>query len=961
MQILLFTFLMLSALGCAGSTGSEAMTARRCVDLGASPWRFTKVILTNATNLAAGCAVGSSGITLPQTITVDLRQSCALESFKDTFAETRIKGLRYKVEGSNDDVQWEVLHDQTISGTEATPMLEKANAVGATAGTVGFVEQATSASIGSPLSGRYRFVRLVITKCVGGGPPSKHVLEVFGGVGRIEPDGNYAGPKYDDSSWQTVGLPHCFNDMDTYLNANDSHMWRGVAWYRKHLNIRESELAWRHVLEFEGVNLGAAVYVNGKFMRGRSSVTQPGETTHVGGFLPFAVDITDELRQGENIIAVRVSNADKTFFAWPGFGTYEGFGMGWGGIVGPVHLHVTGPVYIPADAATADGTWGTYTGVVQAEDDIARVRAITHVKNALSAAQAVTLTTTLVAPSGSVALSMTETRTIAAGTCGEFDQSGGINNPSLWYPNNSPYGKPQLYRIARTVSVGGKTVDLVEAKCGLRVIDWTGDYCLINGKKHLLLGFGYRNIYPALGSAVPPALQWQDAALIAQTGGNLLRVGHVPATRTMLEACDAYGVLVMQNSGDNEWMLKNQPALSYKGDFDREMMIACRNYASVLLWESNNGLARNGDIYWPSYTKQIANENDFIRPRIIGTRDGYPGKNWNKKDRLLVGYSNTYHKVEDSPSLNLEVYGAVWTGGLSHNISRDDYAHEKEFCTWFINDYLSNINEGRACGWVDWMLAETQGEGYTTYLNGRSKQKSLGSCAMDGNRFPKLKYEIYGHALWVPNETRPGVELQSHWNLAGKQQVCAWSNCRSVELLLNGKSLGVRKPDANNKRCEWQDVVFEPGVLKAVGQDDRGRPVCASVRETAGAPHHLVLRIEPPATHPGGVVFPVRANGSDATIVTATVVDRNGRWCPLADNRLTFMVSGAADYRGSYNFYFTPDKPLGYHAPGDHELAAEGGLMRVAIRSTFSPGKVTVTATSPGLGSGRVFFRVQPM
>jgi beta-galactosidase len=137
--------------------------------------------------------------------------------------------------------------------------------------------------------------------------------------------------------------------------------------------------------------------------------------------------------------------------------------------------------------------------------------------------------------------------------------------------------------------------------------------------------------------------------------------------------------------------------------------------------------------------------------------------------------------------------------------------------------------------------------------------------------------------------------------------------------------------------------------------------VCASVRETAGAPHHLVLRIEPPATHPGGVVFPVRANGSDATIVTATVVDRNGRWCPLADNRLTFMVSGAADYRGSYNFYFTPDKPLGYHAPGDHELAAEGGLMRVAIRSTFSPGKVTVTATSPGLGSGRVFFRVQPM
>jgi beta-galactosidase len=564
-----------------------------------------------------------------------------------------------------------------------------------------------------------------------------------------------------------------------------------------------------------------------------------------------------------------------------------------------------------------------------------------------------------ISPSGAKVLSLKNTRTIAAGTYGEFDQLGSITNPVLWYPNNSAYGKPQLHRVVREVAIAGKIVDSQEAKCGLRVIDWTGDYCLINGRKHLFLGYGSRNIYPALGQAVPAALQWQDIALIAQSGGNCLRIGHLPTTQTMLDACDAYGVLVMQESGDNEWALKNEPALTYKRDFDQEMMISSRNHPSVLLWESNNGLAKNGDIYWPSYTKKIADENDFIRPRIVGTRDNYPTNHWDPNDRLLVGRSNTFRKVAGSPSLNVEVYGAVWNGGRSHNMARDDYADEKEFCTWFINDYLKDINGG-ACGWIDWMLAETQGEGYTIYLNGMAKHKSLGSCAMDGNRFPKLLYEIYCNALWIPFDVKPGVVLQSQWNLGGTQDVCAWSNCPKVELFLNGKSLGICEPNPNTKYCEWPGVIFAPGILKAVGLDDHNQTVCESVRETAGAPDHIVLKVELPTVHPGGITFPVRANGSDAAIVTAMVVDKEGRWCPLATNALTFAVSGEGDYRGSYNFYVTPGKPPGYHAPGDHELAAEGGLMRVAIRSTFKPGQVDVTCESPGLGLGKTSYATLP-
>ncbi|MDE6326850.1 MAG: hypothetical protein K2M02_11815, partial [Duncaniella sp.] len=58
-----------------------------------------------------------------------------------------------------------------------------------------------------------------------------------------------------------------------------------------------------------------------------------------------------------------------------------------------------------------------------------------------------------------------------------------------------------------------------------------------------------------------------------------------------------------------------------------------------------------------------------------------------------------------------------------------------------------------------------------------------------------------------------------------------------------------------------------------------------------------------------------------------------------------------------YNFYVTDGKDMGYHAPGDPELQAEGGLIRAAVRTTFTPGPVTVTVTSPGLKPGTATVR----
>ena len=257
------------------------------------------------------------------------------------------------------------------------------------------------------------------------------------------------------------------------------------------------------------------------------------------------------------------------------------------------------------------------------------------------------------------------------------------------------------------------------------------------------------------------------------------------------------------------------------------------------------------------------------------------------------------------------------------------------------------------------MLTEAMESPFMPFLNGKTYQKALGSCALDGNRFPKLVYRIFQTAIWTPFEQKPGVVLQSHWNYSGVQTVDAWSNCPQVELFVNGASQGKRKPDAQG-RSTWEGISFAPGELKAVGLDNDGKAVCTDSRKTAGAPHRVLLQVEPGLTKPNGEQFGVRANGTDVALVTATIVDAKGLRCPLADQTLHFSVAGKGQYLGSYNFYVDPEKLVGYHAPGDPELQAEGGLMRIAVRSTFAPGAVRVTATAPGLQSGSATFSTVP-
>jgi beta-galactosidase len=777
---------------------------------------------------------------------------------------------------------------------------------------------------------------------------------------------------FDDTKWKTVGIPHTWSDTESFVNREGGgatgSMYGGVSWYRKHFTLAAANSGKKIFVEIEGAHLGAAVYINGTFLPGNSAVSP--QATHVVGFIGFVVDITPYVQFGttDNVLAVKISG-NGGFFTYPGFSIDFRFGQGDYGLFRPVWMHMTDKIHVPLNVYSVLNQWGTYVATVSASDASATVRIQTNVQNESAAAANVTLTTKVVDAAGTVVLTQENTQSVAAASNYVFDQTGTIANPHLWYPAASKYGKPYMYKVFHIVKVGGAVVDVFESPLGIRVITWDKDFPYINGHQHYAWGVSGRYDYPALGTALPAEQEWRDAKIAADGGAALWRPGHSSSSTGFVEACDAYGVMLAQPSGELEGTFAtsglNDTKKAYKRELHRDMVIRDRNHPSLLIWEVSNGPI---DHAFCAELHAIEKTWDSLGNRAESDRSG--SANIDVVDVISCSSSGCEISMKtanpNKPCWNAE----AWGGKRSAR-----FAWDQELA--FAGEYLQNWRKARQVncfGMAHWYLSETPGEA-GAFLEGvgQAGVRSFGSSMMDFNRIPKLLYFAF-KAAWTPYEVEPVVALAHHWNRAGTVRVNAFSNCPSVKLLINGASQGVKTPntwegtgngtDQNTNQlpmqCTW-DVGWAAGTLRAEGLDASGNVVCFDEKKTAGAAHHVVLTVEPPLVKPSGEMFRITANGSDAAFILATIVDANGVWVPTASNLVTFSVTGPGDYRGGSDQYVTSGKPLGYHSPLDPELSAEGGMCKVAVRSTFTPGTVTVSATGSGLqGTATASFVTYP-
>jgi beta-galactosidase len=371
------------------------------------------------------------------------------------------------------------------------------------------------------------------------------------------------------------------------------------------------------------------------------------------------------------------------------------------------------------------------------------------------------------------------------------------------------------------------------------------------------------------------------------------------------------------------------------------MIIRDRNHPSILAWESSNGGIATP---FAQALKAISVQWDPVHTRAQADRTSTAANGDIHACTLTgceIGVKNTLP--------NMPAWGA---GAWGRQSQRTAYDYELPFAGEFLQN-RKRARNANCFGLAQWYLAETPGENPAqSFVDGTPGTScwSFGSSMMDFSRIPKFLYYAYG-ACWTPFSIKAQVAIAHHWNRSGTVRVNVFSNCPQVRLSLNGTAIGTKVPNPWNTstngttqtstdypcQCYW-DVAWASGTLLAEGLDGSGNAVCSDRKITAGNPNRIVLTVDPHITKPNGETFLYTANATDAAMILATVVDANGVWCPTAGGNITWDVSGPGNYRGGTDQLVTSGQGVHYHAPGDRELAIEGGKCKVAVRTTFLPG-----------------------
>jgi len=731
-------------------------------------------------------------------------------------------------------------------------------------------------------------------------------------------------PDFDVSAWQEVDLPHDwvvelpFENAEPLYNQGFKPVGRdypatSIGWYRRVFDLPASDHGRRLSLEFDGVFRDCQVALNGVFL-GRN----------LSGYAPFAFDVTALANYGgPNVLVVRADATEHEGWFYEGAGIYR---------------HVWLVKTAPQHAAQ----WGTYvTSAVHAR--LATLTVATQVVNEADDTPSCRVRSTVTDPEGRVVASaVTVPARLAAWTGREFSQQLNVQSPALWSVET-----PRLYRLTTAVEVAGAEVDRYETPFGIRTMRFDPDQgFFLNGQRVELKGTCNHQDHAGVGSALPDRLQAYRIERLKAMGSNAYRTSHNPPTPELLDACDRLGMLVLD---ENRMMSSSEQALT---QFSR-LIRRDRNHPCVFAWSIGNeewfvqGSERGAMI--AATMKQVARRLDPSRP-ITEAMNG----DWGKGLSSVVDVQGFNYFASDIdefhrghphlPSMGSETASTVSTRGIYANDTTRGYlsAYDLNFPPWAATaERWWSYYDARpflAGGFV-WTGFDYRGEP-TPY-----KWPCISSHfgILDTCGFPKDNFWYY-QAWWGG---APVLHLFPHWNWPGKegQEIEVWvhSNLERVELFLNGASLGAQDVKRDT-HLTWK-VPYAPGTLEARGSKG-GQVVLTDRRETTGAPARLLLVPDRDA---------IAADREDVVVVEARVLDASGRIVPVADDEVTFTVTGPGRIVGVGN-----GDPSSHEADKGSVRRAFNGLCMAIVQATKDPGALRVEATAPGLAAGEAAVTCRP-
>ena len=715
--------------------------------------------------------------------------------------------------------------------------------------------------------------------------------------------------------------------------------WIGEGMYKMNLQLPKGYK--RAVLVFDGAMSQPVVSVNGK---------EAGRWAY--GYNAFRIDITPYVQFGgkKNLVEVHLNNVEESSRWYPGGGLYR-----------PVSVELYGNENF--------STWDTFVRTLKADKQEAEVEV-----NALLEGKIGKSGKTVIALLDEAGTKVAE-QTVS-GTAPAIKTTLKVVNPQLWSPE-SPY----LYQVKLTRYEGKKVADVQTLKTGIRTISVSKNNGFqLNGITRKIKGVCLHHDLGPLGAAENKAALIRQIKTMKEMGCDAIRTAHNMPSTMQMEICDSLGMMVMAESFDM-WIYpkcKNGYAKFFKEWSDRDMTNLVkhhRNHPSIIMWSIGNEIPEQ----WSKEGMEIAKHLQDICHQYDPSRPVTQGMD-RAEDALKSGFAQVmdvpgfnyrvhkyYKNIEQLPQgflLGSETASTVSSRGVykfpvevracNNNPYPDGQcsSYDTEYCSWSNlpdDDWKLQDDYSWVIGEFVWTGYDYLGEPtpYDTYWPSRSSY--FGICDLAG--LPKDRYYMY-RSRW--NETQHTTHLLPHWNWTGREgqvtPVYCYTDGVEGELFVNGKSQGRARKDKSSRldryRLRWNNVKYEPGEIRVVTYNQYGDKVGEDVKRTAGEPAQMKFSVETPDHEPIACMVEgctdehnvlLNADGKDLAFVTVSLLDKDGNECPLADDELTFEVTGAGTFKAACNGDATSLEPFTH----PHMKLFSGKLV-VIVQSSTQKGNITL-------------------
>jgi beta-galactosidase len=779
---------------------------------------------------------------------------------------------------------------------------------------------------------------------------------------------------FNDRDWRLVNLPHDWAIegpfKQEYPGETGKLPWWGAAWYRKHLAVPNTDHGKNIYLDVDGAMAYATVWLNGHCVGGWPY-----------GYASWRVDLTPWLHYGaDNVIAIRLDNPPTSSRWYPGGGIYRN-----------VWLVKTAPIHV--------AHWGTYvtTPVVATPSATVRIQAEVDNDTDYDAKVIVNQEIFELKPNGdrgkSVASLVNNSLEITGHQSAPITNELTLNHPKLW-----DLAKPQRYVAVTTVLQSARVLDQYETPFGIRTTEFTvTNGFILNGRRVPIQGVCDHHDLGALGAAINTRALERQVEILKSMGCNAIRTSHNPPAPELLDICDRLGMVVMDEAFDCWQAGKNRNdyhqiyADWHENDL-RALVRRDRNHPCVILWSSGNEVPDQDRADGPALANEnrsIIHSEDNTRPvtaAVSSYRAGFSGFEncfdvfgWNYKPMNYTEFrernpnvrlfgsetascissrgeyffpvsTNKAEGKADFQMSSYDLYAPRWaTTPDTEFTGQDKNPFVAGEFVWTGFDYLGeptpyNGDMSNLLNFFDPVeKARAQKELETLgRVHVPSRSSYFGILDLAG--FKKDRYYIY-QAHWRPDFRM--AHILPHWNWPERTglvtPVHVYTSGDEAELFLNGKSLGRRHKNAFEYRLRWDDVVYQPGVLKVVAYK-HGHKWATEVVKTTGPASRLTLQADRAK---------IADDGRDLSYVTVTVADHDGLLVPRTKNHIKFSVQGPGEIVATDNGDATSFES--FQAP---ERNAFNGLALVIVRAKADqPGVIKLTAESDGLASATISIK----